>query len=571
MSGVCPVAFRPHIVFLLLAVLALCIAACVPTPTDVAVVPTETPRGPIVPTRVIPSATPTPTLTHTPTETHTPSATNTPMATATDTDTPTPTNTPTYTATPTMSATATATDIPTPTATNSQSPTPDASPTLSATETATPEPSKTPTTSPTATPTLPPTATFVPLNTAVLGNLSLSGELAEGQVATGTIDMNHPIAVYHFSGVAGETVTVSMTRTSGDLDSVLLVLDGNGRELARNDDKTTDLRDSEIAGLQLPETRTYFVVATRYYGGFGASAGGFDLALTRGTSTSNATTIFAEPIEYGTFGNGAIGNASVEKVFTFAGTEGDIVSIQMTASSGNLDPALVLSDSFNNLIIRMDDDIANGTVNTFIRRFRLPRTGYYSILATRYQGAQGTTAGDFRLKLTLEAPGTPGESTFRYGILHPFNSGSIRLDGQTFIDFLAGDRLDSAGVEQEFQTLLTFVLPDREGLDVTSATLDLGTCVERGGGWATLGELTFYSDPFGELSERRDFSRPTTGAFIVTTLTTCAPVDVTQVVRDAYATGIPYAQFRLTFRNIPMNGAQDEIAFSDPRLMVRLD
>jgi len=71
-----------------------------------------------------------------------------------------------------------------------------------------------------------------------------------------------------FSGRAGQTLTLTMTATSGDLDALLALYDANGTFIASNDDATdTDLGiNAQIAQVQLPADGTYTLQAGRWEG-----------------------------------------------------------------------------------------------------------------------------------------------------------------------------------------------------------------------------------------------------------------------------------------------------------------
>jgi hypothetical protein len=120
--------------------------------------------------------------------------------------------------------------------------------------------------------------------------------------------------------------------------------------------------------------------------------------------------------------------------------------------------------------------------------------------------------------------------------------------------------------------LLTFFLPVLSaGQTPQSASLSLGTCVDSGAGFAGLGTMTLYQDPFGRFTDTStDLTQQAAGAETITTLTTCAPLDVTAAVTQAYASGIPVIQFRLAFPDILANNQGDKVSFSDPRLTISL-
>jgi hypothetical protein len=592
-----------------LVIFALLLAGCRPDATLVANVPTL--RGPVVPTRILPSDTPIPSPTNTATATDDPTAvalaaaTDTPTATETATDTLTPTATPTdkptvtpspsptpsatpsdtpsptATATDTPSATNTASptatetpsDTPTPTDTPSDTPSPTATPTETPSDT--PSPTATATDTPSATNTASPTATDVPTDTpsptlpTPQQALTLPAQpvpLSIGETITGVIDADNPLQLYSFDGAAGTQIEISMNGTTNNLDPFVILLDASGVELARNDDRSTEDFDAAITGYTLPQTGSYFIVATRYFQQFGRSTGDFILSLNEGMSSSSPVGLVTEPITYEALVEGEISNEQYGYAYTFTGTAGDLISVQLNATSGDLDTLLVLTDNFGGLITRNDDDIAASTTDSTLERVLLPYTGSYTIIATRYQEARGTTTGRFRLKFTLDEAGS-GETNLFYAVLNPLDSITTRSDGQTFVDYRAGRRLVDGQV-LETQMLLTFILPElppNRQLDL--ALLEIDDCVEVGDGFAALGGMTLYQDPFGSLDQQRDFNLLSTGAFEIAQLAQCTVIPVNEVVETAYARGERQVQFRLAFPNAP-NTTQnaDEIAFVNPRL-----
>ncbi len=103
-------------------------------------------------------------------------------------------------------------------------------------------------------------------------------DLASGPVAD-TIDGAHPARDYAFEGAAGESVTITMARTSGDLDTYLILIGPGGGVVAENDD--AGMGQSQIA-VALPESGTYTVRAGRFAAESGTTSGDFTLTLERG-------------------------------------------------------------------------------------------------------------------------------------------------------------------------------------------------------------------------------------------------------------------------------------------------
>ncbi|MCU0791010.1 MAG: hypothetical protein MUE79_08175, partial [Nitratireductor sp.] len=175
----------------------------------------------------------------------------------------------------------------------------------------------------------------------------------------------------------------------------------------------------------------------------------------------------------------------------------------------------------------------------------------------------GGTTGDFRLKLTRE--GQADLMSFRFPRLNVLNSGSLR-DDQVFVtDYRAGDQVTADGGERRVQTLLTFELPAEQSSGV--AALDLRDCSEGGTGFSGLGLLAIYVEDYGALQSARDLTQPGTGARLLTELSACGTVDVTEAVAAAYAAGRSNIQFRLAFPAANGNEQTDEVRF-DPRLLI---
>lgn len=105
-------------------------------------------------------------------------------------------------------------------------------------------------------------------------------EIISGQVQTGFITQDNKYDLYYFDGVIGQTVTITMRRTQGSLDTKLFLLDPNGFEIADNDDAVPgETTDSLIADFVLPQTGRYTIIATHFATIFGGTTGSYELSL----------------------------------------------------------------------------------------------------------------------------------------------------------------------------------------------------------------------------------------------------------------------------------------------------
>lgn len=230
--------------------------------------------------------------------------------------------------------------------------------------------------------------------------------LIDGSSVTGTIDDTNFEQAYVFSGNAGDDVVIQMVAADGStLDSALVLLGPDGTEITSNDDMSISSINSLIE-FALPETGTYTIVATRYDGESGVSAGDFTLTLTGSGTAIPATDDTATPpttadtdITYGSSVSGSIDDDTFEQRYTFNGNEGDVITIEMNADTDTeLDPFIALLDP-NGVEIAFNDD-TNDSLNSAIVDFRLPETGTYTVIASRYNQADGLTAGSYTLSVT---------------------------------------------------------------------------------------------------------------------------------------------------------------------------
>ncbi len=519
---------------------ALILVSCTSAPS---VQPTL--RGPIVPTRLIPSATPTD------------SPTQTAPATLTFTATTAATQTETLIFTPSPTATATAIASNTPTATLTAPPTatiPSQTPTVTASPTETALPGDTPTS--TVIPSLVPTAgePVFYRNSSALEPVILTGSLSLNTPISNSIDDQHPAVLYTFDGTAGTTIDVTMHKQTGSLDPFLLVLDPKGREMARNDDLDSDTHDAGIRALPIPETGTYVVVATRYGQQFGERGGDFDLTVTTTPAGATAVGLFSLATGYNSLVNGTLDADNGQVVYTFRATAGDVISIQMTHSSGDLDPNVAITNNLGTIIVFNDDNLLTGSLDSGIQGYIIPRSGFYSIVAGHFAGE--ANSGDYRLKLARDSQNAAGQDA----IIDTINSSTINDEGKLYTNYSIGDELNSNDQEHTFQALITFHLPPlSDGQSVQSATFLMQPCYLRGGGFATLGDMTIYQDNFGSISQSQDLTHPLAGARVLSTQQSCDPLDLTSLIQDAYANGIEDIQLRLIFRNHTDNGVEDEV------------
>lgn len=240
---------------------------------------------------------------------------------------------------------------------------------------------------------------------APLNNNAPSDGLVYGDTVQGLISSSLPSQQYRFRGSADDTVTFSMTTTSGDLDAYLILADASGNLVAEDNDGGQDT-NAQIT-VELPADGDYFIIATRRGQEQGLTSGEFVLALTSSAEPQalDENTTLPEDfvglptIEYNTSATGRITDVVFQETYVFFGNAGDEIEITMEAAAdANLDPLLVLLDRERIPIAENDDDTGQDSrlVTT------LPQTGYYAIVATRFELETGTTVGEYTLRLNSQ-------------------------------------------------------------------------------------------------------------------------------------------------------------------------
>ncbi len=116
----------------------------------------------------------------------------------------------------------------------------------------------------------------------------------------------------------------------------------------------------------------------------------------------------AQPVSIGSSVAGTITNKAPYEAYSFEGQTNDLVTVDMSATSGNLDTFLFLIDSSGN-VVRSNDDRVDGVTDAEIVDALLPAPGTYYVVATRYAKRIGGTQGNYTLTLTSQAVSLPEE------------------------------------------------------------------------------------------------------------------------------------------------------------------
>lgn len=253
------------------------------------------------------------------------------------------------------------------------------------------------------------------------GVLSEQGStLRYGDSVIDTISDTNPQVYYTFQAEAGAILTIEMVRASGTLDPYIQVVNGDRFVIADNDDQFgANTKNARIDSLLIDRAGTYIIVATRYGGVAGDSAGSFALTIDTATNSGIGNSSLAPlPIAYGDTIEGSLSNQQYERFYTFTARRDDLITVRMERGrSGRLDSYIILANA--GFIPLIEDDDGGTGQNARISEYRMPADGVYYVIATRYSGKEGTSEGDYQL--TLESSGNAfaevaeGVPTINYG------------------------------------------------------------------------------------------------------------------------------------------------------------
>jgi len=372
--------------------------------------------------------------------------------------------------------------------------------------------------------------------------------------------------VFEYQAAEPQRVDVSMSGRDGTLDTFLILLGPDGAEIARNDDRSDTRNDALLQDVELREAGTYYIVGTRWRQRYGADAGDFSLEIREADETERPTPR-TRPINYEETIVGELDDQRFEDTYSFYGEAGDLVDITAFAagnSTDDLDPSVTLTDSVGNELASNDDINPLDNFDAGISNFKLPYTGHYTVLTSRYLGEDGDTSGEY--ELTVENVGRDnGPTQFAYMDANQSVTLTEGENGLLDYGFFVGD-ISLEAPDLEAQTILTFYLPplDRE---IGDATLDLSSCDEDGLGFGAVEAINVYAEELDGRIDSLTAYTPGNAARLLRTMDECDTVDVTALVREQYEAG---ANGRLQFRLLPQstiaNNEDDAVVILSPQL-----
>lgn len=183
--------------------------------------------------------------------------------------------------------------------------------------------------------------------------------------------------LYSFAGKAGQRVTIDMR--SQEIDSYLILLGPNQRDIAQDDDSGGG-KNARIT-VTLPVDGTYTILANSYEA---RQSGSYTLEL-KASDPSEPTSFILR--EEGVLAPGESSvlpsDQSLYREYTFEGRAGQSVTI--TLESSDFDPYLAVFAP-NRTLLAENDDVSESNKNAFLS-ITLPVNGRYRIIVNSYDAS----------------------------------------------------------------------------------------------------------------------------------------------------------------------------------------
>jgi hypothetical protein len=220
-----------------------------------------------------------------------------------------------------------------------------------------------------------------------------------GKTVRGSISAGSAVKIYQLQAHAGETLVARLHRLSGDLSGYVYISAADGNILAES--RSANEANTQLT-LTFPADGTYTVTATREGQQSGTTTGDYLLTITLPGDLPTVPDSFRSytRMDYGDKVSGTIDNTGFAVPYYFAAETGDTLQAVMTTAN-SLDSYLILQNASGDTIA--EDDNSAGQSNAQIA-MTIPQTGYYTLIATRADFANGTTTGSFTLSLDFPDP-----------------------------------------------------------------------------------------------------------------------------------------------------------------------
>lgn len=232
----------------------------------------------------------------------------------------------------------------------------------------------------------------------------ITGEIAYNTELTGEIGAQW-YQDWTLTTDAADTLTLTVNRTSGNLQPEVILIGGSGQEITHGYTGSTG-DDAVINRYTLTGAGSYTVRVSRSQGKRGYSTGSYALSVDLiGTGEGSATlAVPVGAIENTQEQTGTITNEQWSNTWTYEGTKDQVINITVTRG-GDLSDTLIayldIRDS-NGQVLRTGYPNESRDL-TELTNFTLPGTSTYQIVVYRDGKQNGFTTGDYTL--TVEPAG----------------------------------------------------------------------------------------------------------------------------------------------------------------------
>lgn len=286
---------------------------------------------------------------------------------------------------------------------------------------------------------------------------SAGGVLRYGQTAIGRLTGADPTDTWVFSARAGDRVRIGLSGRDRFFRPLLELRTPSDSPLA------TAQADGALPIAEIGGEGAELVIAAdgAYVITVGAAAGGLGAYLLSLDFTP-APIADIERLAYGESVNGVLADDRPEESYLFSGESGDVITASARRESG-ADLSLILAvRAPDGTLIARDD--SNDSDVAAIEGFRLPATGTYRLVVSRFGGATGQTAGRYAVTLVGAAAARPVRGTTRYD-----TSAIGRLNDSAPLDRIsftgrAGDVIGVTGIATSGDLDITLALEDANGV-----------------------------------------------------------------------------------------------------------
>ena len=224
-----------------------------------------------------------------------------------------------------------------------------------------------------------------------------STPISYGESIGGSLEVPTDLDHYTFEGTAGDIITLQLNDSSGFLSTQFRLYAPDGSLVIEVPPPIGGGGQAALEDFELEDTGTYTIMVSESEGD---GVGDYNFTLESVNNPGDST-----PISYGESIGGSLEVPTDLDHYTFEGTAGDIITLQLNDSSGFLSTQFRLYAPDGSLVIEVPPPIGGGG-QAALEDFELEDTGTYTIMVSE---SEGDGVGDYNF--TLESVNNPGDST----------------------------------------------------------------------------------------------------------------------------------------------------------------